>query len=415
MQKLKSEFLNILNERGLFNQCSDLEGLDTLLSSGKPVAGYWGCDPTADSLHIGNLASLTLLRLFQKTGNKPIALAGGATGRLGDPSGRDSERTIMTDETFAKNMAGVKRSMEKIFTFGTGETDAIMIDNYEWFKNVGYIDFITKYGRHFSVNEMVKRDSVKMRLDREQSLSFLEFNYSLLQAYDFVEINKRYGAVLQFGGSDQWGNIVSGVDLGRKLGIQLYALTNPLLIDANGVKYGKSMGNAVWLNEDKLPAYDYYQFLRNVDDRDVSKLLRIFTELSITEIEKLEKLQGAEINEAKKILAFEATKICRGSEEAKSAEATAKETFENGGMGAGLPTFDIKRAENILDVLVATDLCKSKGMARIMIDSSAVSLSDKKLTEDDRAKSIAELIGSAGGKHLLTCGKKSRVILNIID
>ncbi len=248
MYKVKSDFLNIIMERGLFNQASDLEGLDKKLCSGEPVIGYWGADPTADSLHIGNLVSLTLLRLFQKCGNKPIALIGGATGRIGDPSGRSSERPMMTDEIFAKNMAGIKKSMEKFFSFGDGKTDAIMVNNYDWFKDISYMDFLTKYGRYFSVNEMLKRESVKLRLDREQPLSFLEFNYSLFQAYDFVEINKRYGAVLQFGGADQWGNIVSGVDLGRRLGLELYALTAPLLTDANGVKFGKSMGNAVWLN-----------------------------------------------------------------------------------------------------------------------------------------------------------------------
>ncbi len=409
MYKVKSDFLNIIQERGLFNQASDLEGLDKKLLSGS-VIGYLGADPTADSLHIGNLVSLTLLRLFQKTGNKPIALIGGATGRIGDPSGRSSERPMMTDEIFAKNMAGIKKSMEKFFSFGDGKTDAIMVNNYDWFKDISYIDFLTKFGRYFSVNEMLKRESVKLRLDREQPLSFLEFNYSLFQAYDFVEINKRYGAVLQFGGADQWGNIVSGVDLGRRLGVELYALTAPLLTDANGVKFGKSMGNAVWLNEDKLSAYDYYQFWRNVDDRDVSKLLRIFTELPISEIEKLEKLQGAEINEAKKILAFEATKICRGEDAAKTAEATAKETFENGGMGKDLPTFELTSEMNILDVLTYTSLCKSKSDARRMIVGGAVSVNDEKISDD---KKVIDETFAKDGKILISCGKKNKAILKI--
>ncbi|MBD5405550.1 tyrosine--tRNA ligase [bacterium] len=410
MHKVKSDFLNIIIERGLFNQASDLEGLDKKLCSGTSVIGYLGCDPTADSLHIGNLVSLTLLRLFQKTGNKPIALIGGATGRIGDPSGRSSERPMMTEEVFQKNMQGIKKSMEKFFTFGNGSTDAIMVNNYDWFKDISYIDFLTKYGRYFSVNEMLKRESVKLRLDREQPLSFLEFNYSLFQAYDFVEINKRYGAVLQFGGADQWGNIVSGVDLGRRLGLELFALTSPLLTDANGVKFGKSMGNAVWLNEDKLGSYEYYQFWRNVDDRDVSKLLRIFTELPISEIEKLERLQGAEINEAKKILAFEATKICRGEAEALSAEKTAKETFENGGMGAGLPTFDFTGDVNILDALVSVSLCKSKSDARRMITSGAVSVNDEKISDD---KFVITKDLSKDGKILLSVGKKNKAILKI--
>ena len=410
MYKVKSDFLNIIIERGLFNQASDLEGLDKKLCSGEPVIGYLGADPTADSLHIGNLVSLTLLRLFQKCGNKPIALIGGATGRIGDPSGRSSERPMMTDEIFAKNMAGIKKSMEKFFSFGDGKTDAIMVNNYDWFKDISYMDFLTKYGRYFSVNEMLKRESVKLRLDREQPLSFLEFNYSLFQAYDFVEINKRYGAILQFGGADQWGNIVSGVDLGRRLGLELYALTAPLLTDANGVKFGKSMGNAVWLNEDKLSAYDYYQFWRNVDDRDVGKLLKIFTELPISEIEKLEKLQGAEINEAKKILAFEATKICRGEDAARSAEMTAKETFEKGGMGQDLPTFKIESNLNIIDALVLSNLCKSKSDARRMIQAGAVAVNDIKINDD---KFIIETSQAKDGKILIASGKKNKAVLEI--
>lgn len=410
MYKVKSDFLNIIMERGLFNQASDLEGLDKKLCSGEPVIGYLGADPTADSLHIGNLVSLTLLRLFQKCGNKPIALIGGATGRIGDPSGRSSERPMMTDEIFAKNMAGIKKSMEKFFSFGDGKTDAIMVNNYDWFKDISYMDFLTKYGRYFSVNEMLKRESVKLRLEREQPLSFLEFNYSLFQAYDFVEINKKYGAVLQFGGADQWGNIVSGVDLGRRLGLELYALTAPLLTDANGVKFGKSMGNAVWLNEDKLSAYDYYQFWRNVDDRDVGKLLKIFTELPMSEIEKLEKLQGAEINEAKKILAFEATKICRGEDVARSAEMTAKETFEKGGMGQDLPTFKIESNLNIIDALVLSNLCKSKSDARRMIQAGAVAVNDIKINDD---KFIIETSQAKDGKILIASGKKNKAVLEI--
>jgi len=405
----KSDFLNILIERGLFNQASDLEGLDKKLCSGT-VVGYWGTDPTADSLHIGNLASLTLLRWWQKTGNKPIGLVGGATGRIGDPSGRSSERPMMTDEIFSKNLAGIKKSMSKFFNFGEGKTDAILVDNYSWFKNITYMDFLIKYGRYFSVNEMLKRESVKLRLDREQPLSFLEFNYSLFQAYDFVEIYKNYGAIVQFGGGDQWGNIISGVDLGKKLGIELFALTNPLITDANGVKFGKSMGNAVWLNEDKLSSYDYYQFWRNIDDRDVEKLLKIFTDLPMDEIKKLSKLQGSEINEAKKILAFEATKLCRGEEEAKKAEATAKETFENGGMGQDLPTFDMSSDSNIIDSLVLTGLCKSKSDARRMITAGAISVNGEKITDD---KFQITLAMAKDGKILLSSGKKNKSVLKV--
>ena len=356
------------------------------------------------------MAALTLLRWFQRTGNKPIALIGGATGRIGDPSGRSSERPIMTDEVFAKNLVGIKKSMEKFFTFGDGKTDAILVNNYDWFKNITYMDFLTKYGRYFSVNEMLKRESVKLRLDREQPLSFLEFNYSLFQAYDFVEINKNYGAVVQFGGGDQWGNIVSGVDLGKRLGVDLFALTIPLLTDANGVKFGKSMGNAIWLNEEKLSSYDYYQFWRNVDDRDVEKLLKIFTDLPMDEIAKLAKLQGSEINEAKKILAFEATKLCRGEDEARKAEATARETFENGGMGQDLPTFDITSDLGIVDALVSTSLCKSKSDARRMITAGAISVNGEKVTDDKFiiTKSLAK-----DEKILLSSGKKNKSVLKI--
>ena len=409
MYNVKSDFLNILIERGLFNQCSDLEGLDKKLCSGPQIA-YWGTDPTADSLHIGNLASLTLLRWWQKTGNKPIVLVGGATGRIGDPSGRSSERPIMTDEVFAKNLEGIKKSANKFFNFGTGSSDAIIVNNYDWFKDITYMDFLTKYGRYFSVNEMLKRESVKLRLDREQPLSFLEFNYSLFQAYDFVEIHKNYGAIVQFGGGDQWGNIVSGVDLGKKQGVELFALTTPLITDANGVKFGKSMGNAVWLNEEKVSTYDYYQFWRNVDDRDVEKLLKIFTDLPMDEISKLAKLQGAEINEAKKILAFEATKLCRGEEDAKKAEATAKETFENKGMGQDLPTFDMSSDLNIVDALVLTSLCKSKSDARRMIQANAISVNDTKVTDPSF---IISTTLAKDGKILLSSGKKNKSVLKV--
>ncbi len=409
MYNVKSDFLNILIERGLFNQSSDLEGLDKKLCEGPQIA-YWGTDPTAASLHVGNLASLTMLRWWQKTGNKPIVLVGGATGRIGDPSGRSSERPIMTDEVFAKNLEGIKKSAGKFFTFGNGSTDAIMVNNYDWFKDITYMDFLTKYGRYFSVNEMLKRESVKLRLDREQPLSFLEFNYALFQAYDFVEINKRHGAIVQFGGGDQWGNIISGVDLGKRFGIDLFALTTPLLTDANGVKFGKSMGNAIWLNEEKLSSYDYYQFWRNVDDRDVEKLLKVFTDLPIDEISRLSKLQGSEINEAKKILAFEATKLCRGELDAQNAEKTARETFENGGMGQDLPTFDMDSDLGIIDALVTTSLCKSKSDARRMIAAGAISINGEKIIDD---KFIITKSLATDGKILLSSGKKNKSVLKV--
>ena len=407
MYKVKSEFLNILEERALLNQATDLESLDKKLLEGR-VVGYLGADPTANSLHIGNLVALTILKWFQQTGNKPVVLIGGATGRIGDPSGRSSERPIMTDEIFQQNLAGIKKSMEKFFQFGNKDNDAIIVNNYDWFKDINYIDFLTKYGRHFSVNEMLKRESVKLRLEREQSLSFLEFNYSIFQAYDFVELYRKYNVILQFGGADQWGNIVSGVDLGKKLGFELYGLTTPLLTDANGVKFGKSMGNAVWLNEEKLPAFDYYQFWRNVDDRDVIKLLKIFTDLNLNEIEKLSKLQGQEINEAKKILAFEATKICRGETEAKKAESIAIDTFEKGLINENMKSFNISISTNIVDILISVDFAKSKSEARRFITSNAVKLGDEKIADFNFMLDKTLFID---GQLILSCGKKNKVLL----
>ena len=410
MYKVKSEFLNILKERELLNQATDLEGLDKKLLEGR-VVGYLGADPTADSLHIGNLVALSILKWFQQTGNKPVVLIGGATGRIGDPSGRSSERPIMTDEIFQKNLAGIKKSMEKFFQFGDSKNDAIIVNNFDWFKDINYIDFLTKYGRHFSINEMLKRDSVKLRLDREQSLSFLEFNYSIFQAYDFIELYRKYNVVLEFGGADQWGNIVSGVDLGKKLGLQLYGLTTPLLTDANGVKFGKSMGNAIWLNEEKLSSFDYYQFWRNVDDRDVIKLLKIFTNLNLSEIEKLNKLQGQEINEAKKILAFEATKICRGEEEAKKAQSIAIDTFEKGLINENMKSFSIDRPTNIVDVLTAVDFAKSKSEARRFITSNAVKIGDIKITDVNFI--IDKTLFTDCEQLILSCGKKNKVLIGV--
>jgi tyrosyl-tRNA synthetase len=403
MQKLKSDFLNAVQERGLLYQCTDLEGLDRELAAGKPMAGYWGADPTADSLHIGNLAALGLMRWFQKTGNKPILLVGGATGRIGDPSGRDTERQLLDEATLQKNMAGIKKSLQNVFKDGI-----TYVDNYDWFKDVKYIEFLRDYGKFFSVNEMVKRDIIRLRLERGQPLSFLEFNYSLFQAYDFVQISKKYGATVQFGGADQWANLVSGVDLGRRTGLNLYAVTTSLITDANGVKFGKSMGNAVWLNEDKVSAHDYYQFWRNADDRDVGKLLRIFTDLPIAEIEKLEKLSGAEINEAKKILAFEATKICRGEAAAKAAAETAKTTFEAGGAGAGLPAVKWTPGMGAIDAFVAAGLSKSKSDAKRMCAAGGLYINDAKIT-DDKMIIGEELFKD--GKIILSAGKKNKAVL----
>jgi tyrosyl-tRNA synthetase len=400
MAKFKSDFLNEISARGLLYQCSDLDGLDALLASGTPLAAYWGADPTADSLHIGNLAALGLLRWFEKTGGRAMLLVGGATGRIGDPSGRDSERPLLTEEALAANIAGIRKSLGYIF-----KNDIEVVDNYEWFRDIGYIEFLRRVGKMFSVNEMIKRDSVRIRLEREQPLSFLEFNYSLFQAYDFCELAKRRGVRAQFGGADQWGNLVSGVELARKLGDlpQLFALTTALITDANGVKFGKSMGNAVWLNEDKSSAHDYYQFWRNADDHDVGKLLRIFTDLPLAEIAKLEALAGAEANEAKKILAFEATTICRGEEAAKSAAATAAATFEQGAAGEGLATFEMPGVMGVLDLAVAAGLASSKAAARRLVAGGGLYWDGARVGDE---KTVIE---KPAKKTLMSAGKKTKV------
>ena len=407
MYKVRSEFLNYTIERGLLNQCTDLEKLDDILLHNK-IVGYLGIDPTADSLHVGNLVTLTLLKLFQKFGNKPIILFGGATGLIGDPSGRSSERPIVTTSEIQKNLQGITRSVKKFFNVGSNFSDAIIINNYDWFKDLGYINFLSNYGRYFSVNEMLKKESVKIRLDREQSLSFLEFNYSLFQAYDFLEIYKRYGSILQIGGADQWGNIISGIDLGRKLGFNLFGITVPLLVDANGVKFGKSMGNAIWLNEDKVTSYDYYQFWRNVDDRDVSKFLKIFTDLPITEINKLSVLQGSELNEAKKILAFEATKICRGEEDALLAQKTAIEIFEKNLISDNLATINIEQNINIIDLLLLSGFVKSKSEARRLIQSNAITINNNKIID---IRLVINKDTVKDEKFILSFGKKNKILV----
>ncbi len=407
MYKVRSEFLNYTIERGLLNQCTDLEKLDDILLHNK-IVGYLGIDPTADSLHVGNLVTLTLLKLFQKFGNKPIILFGGATGLIGDPSGRSSERPIVTTSEIQKNLQGITRSVKKFFNIGSNFSDAIIINNYDWFKDLGYINFLSNYGRYFSVNEMLKKESVKIRLDREQSLSFLEFNYSLFQAYDFLEIYKRYGSILQIGGADQWGNIISGIDLGRKLGFNLFGITVPLLVDANGVKFGKSMGNAIWLNEDKVTSYDYYQFWRNVDDRDVSKFLKIFTDLPITEINKLSVLQGSELNEAKKILAFEATKICRGEEDALLAQKTAIEIFEKNLISDNLATINIEQNINIIDLLLLSGFVKSKSEARRLIQSNAITINNNKIID---IRLVINKDTVKDEKFILSFGKKNKILV----
>ncbi|MBU0792662.1 MAG: tyrosine--tRNA ligase, partial [Alphaproteobacteria bacterium] len=352
MASYKSDLLNLLEERGYIHQITDASALDALAST-QVVPGYIGFDPTAPSLHVGSMVQIMLLRRLQQTGHKPIVLMGGGTGKVGDPSFKDEARKLMTVETINSNIASIKTVFENFLTFGDGPTDAIMLDNAEWLDALEYLPFLRDYGQHFSVNRMLSFDSVKLRLDREQSLSFLEFNYMILQAYDFLELSRRAACRLQMGGSDQWGNIVNGIELSRRVdGTEVYGVTTPLITTADGGKMGKTMAGAVWLNEAMLPHFDYWQFWRNTDDRDVGRFLRLFTDLPLDEIARLEALQGAEINEAKKILANEATALCRGRAAAESAAETARLTFEQGAAAeADLPTVHV--AEGSIGLVAA--------------------------------------------------------------
>ena len=405
----KSDFLAILLERGFLHQCSDLEGVDAKARSGDLTA-YIGFDCTASSLHVGSLLPIMMLRWLQKTGNKPVPLMGGGTTRVGDPSGKDESRKLLSIEQIDENKNSIKKIFAKFLTFGSGSHDAIMPDNAEWLTALNYIEFLRDVGRHFSVNRMLSMDSVKMRLERDQELSFIEFNYMCLQAYDFVELNKRYGCVLQMGGSDQWGNIVTGIDLGRRMGRpQLYALTSPLLTTSSGAKMGKTAAGAVWLNEDMLPVYDYWQFWRNSEDADVGRFLRLFTELPMDEIHKLETLGGAEINEAKKILANEATTMVHGREAADLAAETARKTFEEGTISASLPTIYVTAQElsagiGVLNAFVKAGLVASTGEARRQIKGGGLRIND------DRAM-LSQAQMHTDGVIKLSLGKKKHVLL----
>ena len=383
MARYQSDLLNLLEERGYIHQITDASGLDALAAR-QIVPGYIGFDPTAPSLHVGHLVSIMMLRQLQQAGHKPIVVMGGGTGKIGDPSFKDEARKLLTADTIGQNIASIKRVFERFLTFGDGPTDAIMVDNAKWLDKLEYIPFLRDVGQHFSVNRMLSFDSVKLRLDREQSLSFLEFNYMILQAYDFLELSRRVGCRLQMGGSDQWGNIVNGIELARRIdGTQVFGLTTPLLTNADGTKMGKTVGGAVWLNEDQLPTFDYWQFWRNTADADVATRLRLFTDLPLDEIARLSALAGAEINEAKKILATEATALCRGRAAAEAAAETARLTFEQGAAAtADLPTLVVPGdAIAIVDALVQTALAASKGEARRKIAEGAVRLDDQPVHE----------------------------------
>ncbi|GGH22332.1 tyrosine--tRNA ligase [Alsobacter metallidurans] len=414
--KPQSEFLRTLLERGYVHQCSDYAGLDALAAKGE-VTAYVGYDCTAPSLHVGSLISIMMLHWLQRSGNKPIPLMGGGTTRVGDPSGRDETRKLLTPEQIEDNKDGIKRVFARFLQFGEGKTDAVMIDNAEWLTKLNYIDFLRDVGRHFSVNRMLSMDSVRMRLEREQELSFIEFNYMCLQGYDFVELNRRAGVNLQMGGSDQWGNIVTGIDLGRRMGTgQLYALTCPLLTTSSGAKMGKTASGAVWLNEEQLSAYDYWQFWRNTEDADVGRFLKLYTVLPLDEIARLVALGGAEINEAKKVLATEATALMHGREKAEQAAETARRTFEEGGAAETLPSFEVDRAEfsaglGVLSAFVKAGLVPSTGEARRQVKGGGLRVNDVAVAEERATLSDADL--NADGAVKLSFGRKKHMLLRV--
>ncbi len=412
--KPKSEFLHIMQSRGFMSDCTDLEGLDEALIAGV-VPGYIGFDATADSLHVGSLIQIMMLRWLQKTGHKPITLMGGGTTKIGDPSGKDESRPQLTTEKINENIAGIRKVFSKYLEFGDGETDAVQPNNADWLEQLNYIDFLRDYGRHFTINRMLSFDSVKLRLDREQPLTFLEFNYMLLQAYDFMELNNRFGCMLQLGGSDQWGNIVNGVDLTRRINrTSVFGLTTPLLTKADGSKMGKSAAGAIWLNEDRLSAYEFWQFWRNTLDADVGKFLKLFTELPLDECERLAALEGAEINDAKIALANAATAMAHGEAAAQAAEATAREVFEKGGVGDDLPTItlsseDIGDGISLVQLFVKSGLSKSGKDAKRLIAEGGAKLNDEAVKESGRMVSAIEIAATIK----LSAGKKRHALVKI--
>ncbi|MBN9088715.1 MAG: tyrosine--tRNA ligase [Reyranella sp.] len=414
MAAFKSDFMRIVHERGMVHQCSDAARLDELLSTGIRTA-YIGFDCTADSLHIGSLLQIMMLRWWQKTGNKPVVLMGGGTTKIGDPSGRDESRQLLTDAVIAANMAGIRRVFDRYVTFGDGPTDALMANNAEWLDKLLYIPLLRDVGRHFSVNRMLTMDSVRLRLERDQPLTFLEFNYMILQSYDYVELKKRHDCILQMGGSDQWGNIVMGADLGRRMaGAELFALTTPLIATSSGAKMGKTAAGAVWLNAERVSPYDFWQYWRNVEDEDVGRFLRTFTELPLDEIARLEALEGQEINEAKKILATEITRLAHGDKAATEAEQTAKRTFEEGGKADSLPTVSIPQAQ-LAEGIAAFELFHQAGLAasrteaRKLIKGGGGRLNDQPIASDTAVIKHSDL--GADGTLKLSAGRKRHVLV----
>ncbi|SDB11356.1 tyrosine--tRNA ligase [Bauldia litoralis] len=409
----KSDFLRVFEERGFIHQCSDPAGLDALAIEG-PVSGYIGFDCTASSLHVGSLLQIMKLRWMQKTGHKPIALMGSGTTRVGDPTGKDESRKVLTDTEIAANKNGIRTVFDRFLDFGDGPGDALMVDNADWLLGLNYIDFLRDVGRHVSVNQMIQRDSVKLRLEREQHLSFLEFNYMILQGYDFVELARRVGCRLQLGGSDQWGNIVAGIDLGRRMeNVELFALTSPLITTSSGAKMGKTASGAVWLNADLVSPYEYWQFWRNTEDADVGRFLKLFTELPLDEIARLEALGGAEINEAKKVLATEATALLHGPEAAAEASDAARRTFEEGAVAAALPTITVAAADldagiAVLGLFVEAGLASSNGEARRAIRGGGLRINDAPVTDE---KAVVTADALVDGTVKLSHGRKKHVLV----
>ncbi|HLY56473.1 MAG TPA: tyrosine--tRNA ligase [Stellaceae bacterium] len=416
MTEHRSLLLRSLVDRGFMHQCTDLEGLDKLALAG-PVTGYIGFDATGDSLHVGSLVQIMLLRRMQLAGHRPLVLLGGGTTKIGDPSGKDESRKLLSDEDIARNIAGIRRIFDRYLTFGDGPSDAVMMNNADWLDGLAYIPFLRDYGQHFTLNRMLTFDSVKLRLEREQPLTFLEFNYMILQAYDFLELARRADCRLQLGGSDQWGNIVNGVELNRRVdGREAFGFTSPLITTSSGAKMGKTAAGAVWLNEERLPHFEFWQYWRNTEDGDVGRFLRLFTDLPLDQVARLEALGGAEINEAKKVLATEVTALCRGRAAAEEAAETARRVFEEGGSGEALPTIEIAAAElaqgvPVAELFVRAGLAASNGEAKRLIKGGGARLNDKPVDSEQRIVKSDDL--DAHGAIKLSAGRKRHALVRV--
>ncbi len=414
--KRRSELIEVLEQRGFLHQCTNIEQLDETAAT-SVITAYNGFDATADSLHVGHLLPIMMLRWVQNTGHRPIALIGGGTTKVGDPSGKEETRQLLDDDAINSNIKSIQKTFEKLIEFGEGSTDALLVNNADWLDTLQYIPFLRDVGPHFTINRMLTMDSVKLRLEREQPLTFLEFNYMILQSYDFLELHMRYGCTLQTGGSDQWGNIVNGIELGRRVAqTELFGLTCPLITTSSGAKMGKTAAGAVWLNEERLSAYDYYQFWRNAEDPDVGRFLKLFTELPMEEISRLELLEGGEINDAKKVLAFEATKLLHGESAAIASQKTAESTFESGGVGDSLPSIDLSdealaNGMSLVEALKATGLCKSGGEARRLILGGGAKINGEKVEDETYLLQADDFIDS---QLKLSSGKKRHAIVTLV-